>query len=116
LARHADANPLRANDLAEAVNVPQNYLGKILHELARAGILNSTRGKHGGFELAIPPEELSLLDVVSRFDKLGDSRRCLMGRPECNDKDPCPVHGQWKETAEQISAFFRDTTVADVLN
>ncbi|MDH3457934.1 MAG: Rrf2 family transcriptional regulator [Gemmatimonadota bacterium] len=106
---------LRANDLAGAIDVPKNYLSKILHELSRAGVLQSTRGKGGGFRLAVPPEELSLLSIVSLFDQIGERRRCLLGRPECSDSDPCPVHGQWKSTAEQIAAFFRDTTVADVL-
>jgi DNA-binding IscR family transcriptional regulator len=38
-----------------------------------------------------------------------------MGRPECSDHNPCPVHSRWKETAEQIAQFFRETSVADVL-
>jgi Rrf2 family protein len=116
LARERDPGKhLRANDLAEAIDVPKNYLSKILHELSRAGVLWSTRGKGGGFRLAVPPEELSLLSIVSLFDQIGERRRCLLGRPECSDSDPCPVHGQWKSTAEQIAAFFRDTTVSDVI-
>jgi Rrf2 family protein len=73
------------------------------------------RGKGGGFTLALPPQQLSLLTVVSRFDNLDHQRKCLMGRPECSDGDPCPVHARWKETAEQIARFFRETSVADVL-
>ncbi len=116
LARENDLGKhVRANDLAEAVNVPRNYLSKILHELSRGGVLQSTRGKGGGFRLAVPPEELSLLHIVSLFDQIGEQRRCLLGRLECSDRDPCPVHGRWKATAEQIAAFFRDTTVADVI-
>jgi Rrf2 family protein len=116
LAREGDLGThVRANDLAEAIDVPRNYLSKILHELSRGGVLRSTRGKGGGFRLAVPPEELSLLDIVSLFDRIGEQRRCLLGRPECSDRDPCPVHGQWKSTADRIAAFFRDTTVADVI-
>ena len=56
LASLPDHQPVRASELARAVDVPRNYLGKILHELVRAGILKSTRGKGGGFELAVLPE------------------------------------------------------------
>jgi Rrf2 family protein len=101
--------------LAEAIDVPRNYLSKILHELTRSGILKSTRGKNGGFKLAVPPEELPLLRIVQLFDQMGERSRCLLGRPECSDVDPCPVHHRWKETAVQIAAFFRETTVADVV-
>jgi len=116
LAREGSRRPLRAEDLAEAVDVPRNYLGKILHELVRAGVLRSTRGKRGGFQLAVPPAELPLLRIVSPFDSIQPRRRCLLGRPECNDRSPCPVHHRWRATSEQIAAFFRETTLADVLD
>ena len=116
MARNAgDDKYVRANDLAEAVDVPRNYLSKILHELTRAGILRSIRGKNGGFQLAVPAEDLTLLKVVQLFDQMGDQSRCLLGRPECSDADPCPAHPRWKETSVQIATFFRDTTIADVI-
>jgi Rrf2 family protein len=115
LARQGDAEALQAQDLAEATGVPQSYLRKLLHELARAGILASTRGKGGGFTLAVPPERLTLLTIVSCFDQMTPGRRCLLGRAECSDRDPCPVHDRWKAAAEEVAAFFRETTLADVL-
>jgi Rrf2 family protein len=115
LARGYPTPPLRADDLAEAVDVPRNYLGKILHQLVRGGILSSSRGKHGGFTLSVAPEEITMLDIVSLFDDVGEQRSCLFGRTECDDADPCPAHDRWRATAEQLSSFFRDTTIADVL-
>lgn len=115
LAAQNENGPVRAGQLAEAISVPRNYLAKILHELVKAGILRSTRGKRGGFILAIPAHDLSLLHVVSTFDAIGTARRCLMGRPECSDRNPCPVHHRWKVAAEEIARFFRETTIADVL-
>lgn len=94
--------------------MPETYLRKLLHELARAGILTSVRGKGGGFRLAVPAERLTLLSIVSRFDRITEQRRCLLGRPECSDADPCPVHARWKAVAQQIATFFGTTTVADV--
>jgi Rrf2 family protein len=95
--------------------VPETYLRKVLHELVRAGVLRSSRGKRGGFQLAVPPDRLTLLTVVSRFDHFTDRRRCLLGRPRCSDAAPCPAHGRWKAIAEQLARFFGTTTVADVL-
>lgn len=116
LARMGTAAPVRAEDLAKAIDVPRNYLGKILNELVRAGVLQSARGKRGGFGLAMPAEQLTLLRVVAPFDRIDGQRRCLLGRPDCSDQSPCPVHRRWKETSEQIAQFFRSTTVADVLD
>lgn len=115
LAGRAEDEPMRAGDLAEAVSVPPNYMAKILLDLVKAGVLESTRGKYGGFQLAVPPARLPLLRVVSIFDEMGRQKRCLLGRPECSDRNPCPLHERWKATAEEIARFFRETTVADVL-
>ncbi len=115
IARTPGERPITAKELSRAVGVPRNYLGKVLHELVRAGVLRSTRGKLGGFRLALPPGELSLVQIVSLFDPIGERRRCLLGRPECSEVNPCPMHHRWKEVAEQISRFFSETTLADVL-
>ena len=116
LARRPNHAPVRASDLAASVSVPRNYLGKVLHDLVRAGILKSTRGKNGGFQLAVDPGDLTLLQIVSLFDQIGERRRCLLGRPECSESDPCPVHHRWKECADHVQRFFTDTTVGDVLD
>ena len=116
LARQPNHTPVRASDLAASISVPRNYLGKILHDLVRAGILKSTRGKNGGFQLAVKPGDLTLLQIVTLFDQIGERRRCLLGRLECSESDPCPVHHRWKECADHVQRFFTETTVGDVLD
>ena len=115
VARHADNGLVRVGDVAQALTIPRNYLSKILHALARAGVLTSTRGKTGGFRLAVSADRLSLGDVVQEFDALEDRRQCLLGRPACSDRQPCAAHEKWKRTAESVASFFRETTVADLL-
>ncbi len=115
LAGCGSEKPVRAVELAQAVDVPANYMGKILHELARAGILKSARGKRGGFQLAVSADQLPLLSVAARFDRLGEERKCLLGRTKCSDHDPCATHERWGQLAEMIDQFFRNTTVADVI-
>lgn len=113
LAEHTDDEPVRVDDIASALDVPRNYLSKILHVLARRGMLHSARGPGGGFSLADSPDETTLLEVAALFDDMEEDR-CLLGRPECRDDDPCPAHGQWKEVAAVVHAFFRNTTLADL--
>jgi Rrf2 family protein len=115
LARQGAGAALQAKELADATEVPLSYMRKILHELVRAGVLDSTRGKHGGFRLAVNAEDLSLFNIVTRFDQLEQGRRCLLGRQECSDRNPCPVHDRWKAAAEHVAVFFGETTVGDVL-
>ena len=107
---------MRVDDIARALSVPRNYLSKILHELGRAGVLTSSRGPKGGFQLAQPATELSLEDVVSLFDPLNNDPVCLLGREGgCSEEDPCAAHASWRAISQQLAAFFRETTVAELL-
>jgi Rrf2 family protein len=115
IAEHGDAGPVRVHQIAAALRIPRNYLSKTLHRLAQAGILTSSRGKGGGFKLAMPAERLHLIGVVGLFDEMGAGRRCLLGRPVCSDRTACRAHERWKATGEAVADFFRDTTVADLL-
>jgi len=115
IAEHPDRAPVRVGDLAEALNIPQNYLSKTLHLMARAGVLQSIRGKHGGFRLARPAARTPLIEIVQPFERLGDTRACLLGRAVCSDAAPCQAHDRWKRVKEITASFFRDTTLADLI-
>jgi Rrf2 family protein len=114
LARLPAGDPAAAADLADRLGVPSNYLSKTLLLLARARVVTSTRGKHGGFVLARPARRIRLAEVVAPFQGVGE-RACLLGRTACSDARPCPAHGRWKVIAEQVAEFFARTTVADLL-
>lgn len=103
-----------AVELAGSMGIPHNYLSKTLHQLARAGVVAGTRGKHGGFVLARPPHRITLVEVVAPFQDVG-ARSCLLGRPTCSDVRPCPVHAHWKDVAQRVAEFFSGTTVEDLM-
>lgn len=114
LAEAERGTPIRVDEMARELDVPRNYLSKILHALARAGLLGSTRGPKGGFELLARPEELRLSEVLTHFDEVGSGPGCLLGRAECSDKNPCAAHQRWKGVSMAVWEFFRETTVADL--
>ena len=114
LAEHGADRVVQVSEMARSLGLPQNYLSKTLHQLGRAGVLVSTRGKAGGFRLAVAPERLSLHRVVAPFGDVEQRRRCLLGRSQCTDRHACAAHTRWKEVAERVSTFFRETTVADL--
>lgn len=114
LAEPSVEGPLRVDDISERLDVPRNYLSKILHALAREGVLESTRGPGGGFTLGRPPQEVTLATVVRLFDSLPDEAGCLLGKERCSDLDPCPAHARWKGVARNVHEFFSHTTLADL--
>lgn len=115
LARREGQGWVRVDEIATSTRVPRNYLSKTLHVMAREGVLESSRGAQGGFRLARPAAETSVLSVVGLFDAdVGPGRRCVLGRASCSDTRPCPAHDRWKPVTEQIRAFFRDTSLAEL--
>ena len=103
-----------ADDIATAAGIPASYLAKVLQTLVKGGLLVSERGRRGGFRLAVAPEQLTLARVLGPFDSDAEQRFCLLRMGPCTDKTACAVHHAWKPTAEQVTAFFRATTVADL--
>ncbi len=99
----------RAAELARVLRVPANYLSKILHQLTRAEVLESRRGRDGGFRLARPASALTLADVVGPFDRPNRRPGCLLGVGACNARKPCALHHRWKPLSESVTAFFEET-------
>ena len=114
VAEHGIDEPVRVDAIAAALSVPRNYLSKTLHALARANVLRSGRGPRGGFQLADPPDQISLARVAAPFDDLS-ARSCLLGRTSCGWKSPCSAHPRWEQVSNALQAFFSDTTIADLL-
>ncbi|HUF51285.1 MAG TPA: Rrf2 family transcriptional regulator [Longimicrobiales bacterium] len=104
-----------AGVIARAIGVPRNYLGKVLHALATARVLTSVRGPRGGFRLARSADELTLADVAGPFQRLPERTVCLLGDRSCDPAHPCGSHAQWQSMADQMTAFFRTTTISALL-
>jgi Rrf2 family protein len=115
LAERANGASANVEEIADELSIPQNYLSKTLQQLARAGVLVSSRGKKGGFALATAPDRITLLEVVQPFDQIDGRRQCLLGRPTCSDIRPCEAHARWKKVSEPLAEFFRETTFGDLL-
>ena len=100
--------------IAAEVALPPQFLTKILSILAAEGILESQRGRTGGFRLARPASRISLLEVVEPFDHLSSGEVCLLGQAACSDECPCPLHWEWKRISRSLSRLLRRTTLAQL--
>ena len=116
LARQYGGGTMRAREMAQTTGIPANYLSKILHQLAKAGVVESERGRAGGFRLATPPNTVILASVVAPFEPQVQRTRCLLGLPQCSDTNPCGAHEKWRVIKEATLDFLNGTTLADVID
>jgi len=114
LVRVPDGKFAMVKQIAEEEGIPSHFLAKILQQLARKGLLRSSKGPTGGFSLRQPPKDITLLDIVESLDGLQEYQRCASGLAECNDDMPCGMHESWKALRSRIIEYLEGTSVADV--
>jgi Rrf2 family protein len=114
LTRLPEGTYVGAAEVAAAIGAPPNYLGKLLKTLADAGIVESQKGKNGGFRLARNPAAISLLDVLEPIEHVSRWSACILGRPQCTDQARCAVHDRWKIVRDAYLRFLQETTIADL--
>jgi Rrf2 family protein len=100
--------------IAAATRVPQAYLAKIVQQLVHQGVARSQRGVGGGVSLAKPPEELTLLEVVSAVDPIRRIQECPLGLA-AHGVRLCPLHRRLDNALALVEDAFRRTTLAEIL-
>ena len=102
-------------ELAEAIDSPKSFTAKILQKLTRDQVLiSSITGPNGGFCLTDAAKKTSLLHVLTL---LGDDEvvtGCLLGLKECSEKNPCPMHSQYKKIKPQLLDMLDRKTIAEL--
>lgn len=114
LAQIPDGRFAMVKQIAQQEQIPAHFLAKILQQLARKGLLRSSKGPTGGFTLRVPAEKISLRDIVDALDGMSEYQKCASGLAECNDDMPCGMHDSWKALRSRIIEYLERTTIADV--
>lgn len=105
-----------ARDVTNLTGIPGPTVSKLLHLLAKDGILGSRKGPGGGFRLALPPEGLTLGRIISAVEGEDRYSKCIWGFAECSDTKPCPLHQKWTVLQEQLETFLNATTLQDMVD
>ena len=107
-------HPRTSDQIADATRVSKTYLAKILQNLVRKGVLNSQRGVGGGMTLAVPPDTLTILDVVNAVEPIRRIDTCPLGLA-AHGVRLCPLHKKMDNALAMVEEVFRGTTLADIL-
>lgn len=104
---------LRAISVSQGV--PVSYLAKVMRNLVRGGLVNSTLGRDGGYALRKPPEQITLLQVYEVME--GELRlvECMDSERNCTLSRGCTQASVWRKLTQAVEGIFRETTLADLL-
>ena len=110
----AQDRPQTTQQIADATHVPAGYLSKVLQGLARARLVHSQRGLHGGFTLARPPKRLTVWEVIDVVDPIQRIRSCPLGL-KAHGVRLCAMHRRLDDAMASVEKAFRRSTVAELL-
>lgn len=88
--------------IAESMDIPDQFLGKIAQQLSRAGFIEIVQGPKGGYRALIAPRELTLLDVVEAVNGEIFLNDCVMRPSSCTRSPSCPVHQIWLKARREL--------------
>ncbi|HAZ14535.1 MAG: hypothetical protein A2X86_15500 [Bdellovibrionales bacterium GWA2_49_15] len=100
--------------IAKEIGAPQNYLGKLLQTLSHVGLVESQKGKGGGFRMAKNAGKTSLYDVIEPIEQVSRWGGCFLGRNKCSSTSPCALHTKWKFTRDTYLNFLKTTTLSEI--
>ena len=109
-----------AREIAERFDVPTSLLMNVLKELSAAGYVESVRGAHGGYRLALDPEEVSVADLVTAVEGPIRLAQCVAGKDRRADSEPCrlvercPVADPVHRVQRRLSDFLKTVTLAEI--
>jgi len=105
---------ISASELAEALFIPYKFLTKIMTELAKADLVESTRGRDGGYKLKRSASEIMVNDILELFNDSIKDEQCILGIGFCNGMCKCAMHDQWMEPKLLMQKMFRESSLQDI--
>ena len=84
-----------SEEISNKLSIPKEFTSKILQNLTESGLIESRKGKSGGFKIAKETSQIKLIDIVEAIDGVEIFSNCVMGFQHCTSEKKCPLHNEW---------------------
>lgn len=115
LAEHNGSGPIFLKDIAQKEAISEKYLSLIVIPLRRAGLIQSTRGAHGGYCLAKGPGEITVRHIINILEGESCVVDCVKNPENCPRVSTCPTHDLWAVLEEKIKDTLSAVTLIDLV-
>ena len=116
IARNSGKGRRKARQIASVMDIPARYATQILADLVRHGLLTAMAGPDGGYSLARPPDEITLLDVVDAVEGPTSLDTCVLRGGPCDWTDTCPIHVTWWKAQAAFIDVLAGVTFAELVD
>ena len=114
LARNYGNGPVILKDIASRQEISEKYLSKLIIPLKGAGIVNSSRGAHGGYTLSRDPSEINLSEVAKILEGDVTPVECVKDERVCGRVNICPSRDIWRRLDNLINGFLSEITLKEL--
>ena len=101
--------------IAEDLDIPSPFLGKIMQVLVKHKLLASTKGPHGGFYLGRPAIDIPIMEIIRIIDGKDVFNDCVIRTEACDPDRPCSMHHKLAISRGEIARIFSTETIADLV-
>lgn len=117
LTKYGGERAISLAEIAQRQQLSEAYLGQIFAQLRQAGLVESLRGRGGGYQLARSAGEIMVADVMIAVDEHTRMTRCTIGSDAgCVGGERCLTHGLWAALSHHIHGFLSDVSLDDVVH
>lgn len=104
-----------AEEISEATKISLPSAASVLQQMVRNGLVNSKRGKNGGFYMTAEQKSNSVSDIMSSFSYAPSlSQGCILGLKDCDGSHQCPFHEDVKQLREEIDKIYSKRPVEEI--
>jgi len=105
----------KVKDIADQLDIPEHFLGKVLSQLVKKKLLISSKGPTGGIALSKDPKKIVLYDILTALDVIDIMEdKCILGLRQCSDNKCCPFHEESKQFKKGLMSIAKKTTLAEL--
>lgn len=115
LAQHQGQGPVQIGDIAKRQDISVKYLEQLIIPLKKANYIRSVRGPRGGHMLAIPPENITVGEIVRILEGGIDLTDCIRNPKICPRSEHCVTRDIWAETTYAIYDKLNTITLANMI-
>jgi len=107
-----DEDAVSATAIARSTQIPARFVGQVMGDLVRAGLVDARIGRRGGYWLARPAVDINLLEIVEAVE--GDTRRktCVLRDAACSREGACDVHEVFAAAQDALISRLSGSTLA----
>jgi Rrf2 family iron-sulfur cluster assembly transcriptional regulator len=114
LAMRQTRGPVTLAAISERQHISLSYLEQLFGKLRRAKLVSSVRGPGGGYNLAQPPQQIKVADIITAVDEPLDATQCG-GKENCHEEKRCMTHDLWATLNEKMYDYLSSVSLADLV-